>query len=125
MKPQLLQIHQVDPAAIRAELLAGLQATPATIAPKYLYDALGSSLFEAICRLPWYRVTRIEQSLLSTYAAEIFGRLPPISLARPVPRARGRFRFPLLRRALRRCAQPGGTPAMAGPHVLVCGLPLL
>ena len=27
---------------------------------KYLYDALGSHLFEAICELPWYKITRGE-----------------------------------------------------------------
>ncbi len=38
---------------------------------KYLYDALGSSLFEAICRLPWYRITRAESALLTRHAAEV------------------------------------------------------
>jgi len=46
---------------------------------RYLYDELGSSLFEAICRLPWYRVTRTEQALLSTHAGAIISRLRPVS----------------------------------------------
>jgi uncharacterized SAM-dependent methyltransferase len=50
--PRLIQIAHDDPAAIRAELLAGLSAPTATIAPKYLYDALGSRLFAAITELP-------------------------------------------------------------------------
>ncbi len=40
-----------------------------------MYDALGSSLFEAICRLPWYRITRAEARLLSRHAADIAGRV--------------------------------------------------
>ena len=30
--------------------------------PRYLYDGLGSSLFEAICHLPWYRIADAENS---------------------------------------------------------------
>ncbi len=56
-----------------------LQRTPRQLPSKYFYDALGSSLFEAICRLPWYRVTRAESALLAVHAQEI---LDPI--ARPL-----------------------------------------
>src|SRR5262245_32929235 len=42
---------------------------------KYLYDPLGSSLFEAICRLPWYRITRAEHRLLAAHAEEIVAAL--------------------------------------------------
>ncbi len=56
-----------------------LTQTPRQLPSRYLYDELGSSLFEAICRLPWYRVARTEQSLLNTYAGAIFSRLPPIT----------------------------------------------
>ena len=41
-----------------------LALTPKQLQSKYLYDALGSRLFEAICRLPWYRITRAERGLL-------------------------------------------------------------
>lgn len=48
---------------------------------KYLYDALGTRLFEAICRLPWYRITRAEVSLLSRHASEIADALrDPLTL---------------------------------------------
>ena len=40
-----------------------LALSPKQIQSKYLYDALGSCLFEAICRLPWYRITRAEGRL--------------------------------------------------------------
>jgi dimethylhistidine N-methyltransferase len=44
-----------------------------------LYDELGSSLFEAICRLPWYPITRTEQHLLQIHRRTIFDRLATIS----------------------------------------------
>lgn len=56
-----------------------LAQTPRRLPTHYLYDELGSSLFEAICRLPWYRVAGTEQHLLRTHAADIFGRLQPVS----------------------------------------------
>jgi L-histidine Nalpha-methyltransferase len=43
---------------------------------KYLYDALGSALFEAICALPEYGLTRADARLLEKHAAEIVSRLP-------------------------------------------------
>jgi dimethylhistidine N-methyltransferase len=49
----------VDTARQFAEDVArDLRKRPKELQSKYLYDALGSSLFEAICRLPWYRITR-------------------------------------------------------------------
>lgn len=56
-----------------------LAQRPRRLPTHYLYDELGSSLFEAICRLPWYEVARTEQQLLKTCAADIFGRLNPVS----------------------------------------------
>ena len=58
-------------ATFAAEVRRDLALTPKQLQSKYLYDALGSSLFEAICRLPWYRITRAEHRLLITHAAEI------------------------------------------------------
>jgi len=56
-----------------------LTQTPRQLPSRYLYDELGSSLFEAICRLPWYRITSTEQRLLQTHAAAMFARVKPIS----------------------------------------------
>jgi len=55
---------------------AGLTATPKTLKPKYLYDALGSLLFEAICHLPEYYLTRAETEIFERRAAEIVAQLP-------------------------------------------------
>ena len=52
---------------------------PRQLPSRYLYDALGSALFEAICRLPWYRVTRAEKRLLDMHGRQIFRRLDPLS----------------------------------------------
>ncbi|MEN3336518.1 MAG: L-histidine Nalpha-methyltransferase [Acidobacteriota bacterium] len=63
------------PTRLRAEFAADvrrdLALAPKQLQSKYLYDALGSSLFEAICRLPWYRITRAESALLTTHAPEV------------------------------------------------------
>jgi L-histidine N-alpha-methyltransferase len=49
---------------------------------KYLYDEVGSSLFETICVLPEYGLTRADARLLETHAKEIVERLSgPISVA--------------------------------------------
>ena len=48
-----------------------LVASPRQLQSKYLYDPLGSCLFEAICRLPWYRITRAETALLEREADAI------------------------------------------------------
>jgi L-histidine N-alpha-methyltransferase len=56
-----------------------LTLTPRQLPSRHLYDELGSSLFEAICRLPWYPITRTEQHLLHVHRRTIFDRLPAIS----------------------------------------------
>ena len=60
-----------EAAALYAELHAGLQAPSASISPKFLYDPLGSKLFEAICELPEYYPTRTEASIFQRFGAEI------------------------------------------------------
>lgn len=52
-------------AEFAADVRHDLGLTPKQLQSKYLYDALGSSLFEAICRLPWYHITRAERRLLT------------------------------------------------------------
>jgi dimethylhistidine N-methyltransferase len=69
--PQFLQLHHEDTAATRAELAAGLLAAQAHVAPKFLYDALGSRLFDAITELPEYYPTRTERAIFKAHRAEI------------------------------------------------------
>jgi len=47
-----------------------------SLPPKYLYDELGSFLFDAITRLPEYGVWRAERRLLTLHAAEIAAACP-------------------------------------------------
>ena len=58
-------------AEFAAEVRRDLALTPKQLQSKYLYDPLGSSLFDAICRLPWYRITRAETRLLALHASAI------------------------------------------------------
>jgi dimethylhistidine N-methyltransferase len=53
----------VDLDRERDELIAGLTASPAAIAPKYFYDRVGCALYRAICELPEYYPTRTEQAI--------------------------------------------------------------
>jgi dimethylhistidine N-methyltransferase len=63
-------VHQ-DADAIRVELASGLLAPHAVTSPKYLYDALGSKLFEAICELPEYYPTRTEAALFDAHLPDM------------------------------------------------------
>lgn len=55
----------------RQALIEGLRQSPKRIPCKYLYDAIGARLFDEICTLPEYYLTRTENALLRAYAAEI------------------------------------------------------
>ncbi|HEY2286508.1 MAG TPA: L-histidine N(alpha)-methyltransferase [Streptosporangiaceae bacterium] len=59
--------------ALRADVAAGLAATPKSLPPKYFYDARGSELFDEITQLPEYYPTRAETSILTARAGEIAG----------------------------------------------------
>ena len=64
---RIVERLRADPAAERRALVAGLLASPAVIAPKYFYDALGCALFGAICELPEYYPTRTERAIFSEH----------------------------------------------------------
>jgi L-histidine N-alpha-methyltransferase len=65
-----------DPRAGLAEdVRRGLTKEPKRFLPKYFYDELGSQLFEAICLLPEYYLTRAENEILEQYADEIVSSL--------------------------------------------------
>ena len=59
-----------------AGVRAGLTKTQKELHSKYLYDELGSALFEAITHLPEYGLTRADERLLCEHAGEI-ARLAP------------------------------------------------
>jgi dimethylhistidine N-methyltransferase len=64
-QPRFIQLHDVDSEPLAAEAAAGLRAPHAVVAPKFLYDALGSRLFDAITELDEYYPTRTEAAILS------------------------------------------------------------
>jgi dimethylhistidine N-methyltransferase len=78
--PQFIQLYREDHAAIRTELIHGLTTNPspngAFTSPKYLYDALGSKLFEAITEVPEYYPTRTEASIFATHGAAMASQIP-------------------------------------------------
>jgi dimethylhistidine N-methyltransferase len=76
-RPDFHELDDGDGIDTRAELVAGLRAAAPSIAPKHLYDPLGSRLFEAICELPEYDVTRTEAAIMRRHGAEIALRIGP------------------------------------------------
>lgn len=60
-----------DTSTLRGEVLAGLMATPMTLPPKLFYDQQGAELFEKICDLPEYYLTRSELAILRSNACDI------------------------------------------------------
>ena len=68
---EFIQNYCTSDDTLRAELSAGLLAEQAVTSPKYLYDALGSKLFEAICELPEYYPTRTEAEIFRTNLSAI------------------------------------------------------
>ena len=63
--------HHPEPADFFAEVIDGLGRAPKVIPPKFFYDAEGSRLFEAICRLPEYYPTRTESGILAARVTDI------------------------------------------------------
>ncbi|MDA8109576.1 MAG: L-histidine N(alpha)-methyltransferase [Betaproteobacteria bacterium] len=57
--------------SLREEVIEGLSRFPKTLPPKYFYDGEGSRLFETICRLPEYYLTRAELALTRRHLEEI------------------------------------------------------
>src|SRR5438046_7471358 len=71
--------HDLAPSqeSFRDAVLAGLGRDPKTLPGKFFYDARGSALFEKICELPEYYLTRTEIAILDRFAADIAARIGP------------------------------------------------
>src|ERR1700722_12314499 len=59
------------------DVLDGLSRAPKQLPCKYFYDERGSELFDRICELEEYYLTRTEVALLTEAAREISARLGP------------------------------------------------
>jgi L-histidine Nalpha-methyltransferase len=62
-----------------ADVRADLSKAQKELHSKYLYDELGSALFEAITRLPEYGLTRADERLLRTHAGDIATVIPELA----------------------------------------------
>jgi len=63
--------REAETAAFADAVLSGLARRPRSIPSRFLYDAVGSALFEDITRLEAYYPTRVETALLDRFGAEI------------------------------------------------------
>jgi L-histidine Nalpha-methyltransferase len=70
-QPRFIQLHEVVLARLADEARAGLAARPARVSPKFLYDALGSRLFDAITELAEYYPTRTEAAIFAAHRQAI------------------------------------------------------
>jgi L-histidine Nalpha-methyltransferase len=82
---------------------------------KYLYDALGSALFEAICVLPEYGLTRAEARLLHRLASAIVSALPDNLVVAELGSGSGR-KTRILLDAIRRKDQRSGFRPLTWYH---------
>src|SRR5204862_111130 len=63
-------------ADFAADVRAGLTGTPKSLPCRWFYDAAGARIFEEICDLPEYYLTRAEEEILAAHAREIAGAFP-------------------------------------------------
>ena len=83
MFTQAFGLSKTEPVSAAAALefasdvRLGLTKPQKELHSRYLYDELGSALFEAITHLPEYGLTRADERLLQAHAAEIASVLPP------------------------------------------------
>src|SRR5579864_431312 len=69
---RLVELTAGDPRAeFGSDVRSGMTAQPKYLSCRYFYDREGSRLFEAICELPEYYLTRAETEILQNHAREI------------------------------------------------------
>jgi dimethylhistidine N-methyltransferase len=89
--------------ALASDVYGGLSRSPQKELPsKYLYDPIGSGLFELITLLPEYGLTRAEERILHAHAEEVFDRLGPVSMVAELGSGSGRKTRLLLEACARR-----------------------
>src|SRR5499427_1615160 len=73
LAPGVVRFYSFLPSAdrFREDVLAGLALPQKSIPPKYFYDEQGCRLFEEICELPEYYLTRTETAILRNHVADI------------------------------------------------------
>ncbi|MCL6750149.1 L-histidine N(alpha)-methyltransferase, partial [Nostoc sp. CCCryo 231-06] len=68
---RLVGATQIVAPSTGSDVVKGLTQTSKSLPPCYFYDDRGSELFEQICDLPEYYLTRTETTILQQYAGEI------------------------------------------------------
>ncbi|AFY41926.1 L-histidine N(alpha)-methyltransferase [Nostoc sp. PCC 7107] len=68
---RLIEATRVVTSTAGSDVVKGLTQIPKSLPPYYFYDDQGSDLFEEICELPEYYVTRTETAILEQCAGEI------------------------------------------------------
>ncbi len=70
---ELVRANELAPSLAddAATILAGLTAPQKRLSPKYFYDEAGSQLFDAICELPEYYLTRTEHAIMERHLDEM------------------------------------------------------
>lgn len=75
---------EIDPSASQIDfgdaVRDGLGSDPKTLPSQFFYDAEGSRLFEAICDLPEYYLTRAESEILEAAAGQLAAQLPEVGV---------------------------------------------
>ena len=78
--PERLVIHDLarrnGNTEFAEDVRRGLSSSPKQLFPKYLYDSLGSRLFDAICHVDEYYPTRAENEILTRHAHEMVAGIP-------------------------------------------------
>jgi L-histidine N-alpha-methyltransferase len=69
-----------SPLEFAREVAAGLSDVPRWLPSRFLYDARGSELFDAICELPEYYPTRTESAILAAHAGALAQMTGPVTL---------------------------------------------
>jgi dimethylhistidine N-methyltransferase len=77
--PSQTTLLDYEPAAetFLGEVIEGLSAVPRHLPCKYFYDERGSRLFDEICELDEYYVTRTELAIMEQYAGEMAEQIGP------------------------------------------------
>jgi dimethylhistidine N-methyltransferase len=75
MNPQRIRAALLETAPAKSsflmETIAGLSRSPRTLPCKFFYDERGAQLFQKICELPEYYITRTELQILRLHSAEM------------------------------------------------------
>src|SRR5436309_7138499 len=76
--PALQPLSEVSPKPdFLSDAITGLSSNPRALPCKYFYDERGAALFQKICELPEYYITRTEIDILDRNRAEIASQLGP------------------------------------------------